>query len=260
MQEQNRGRRYNPITTSGDLAVSFESPELFGLRGQVARDVTYPTEEWFLRGLKLTHQLFAARAPKKYTEDLPKAITYLCVKALNDLLGAVLMVKNGYHFQSWPLLRGALEASELMDYFQRNPDEVRGWVNKEKRFDSLGRIRQTLPHPEFRKQLFDLLNENTHANVRNIDALSTYVSGPNRRTLAVGPLPFSPTENDTINMAASFISYPTRTMWRSDLDAVSADWVSEFSAFDVATGTLLSEDWAPVPGQDLMTTPPPAES
>ena len=123
------------------------------------------------------------------------------------------------------MLRGALEASELMDYLLRNPGEVRGWVDKEKRFDSLGRIRRTLPHPKFRKQLFDLLNENTHANVRNIDALSTYVSGPDRRTLAVGPLPFSPTENDSINMAASFISYPTRTMWQSDPDAVSADLV-----------------------------------
>ena len=116
-------------------------------------------------------------------------------------------------------------ASELMDYLLRNPGEVRGWVDKEKRFDSLGRIRRTLPHPKFRKQPFDLLNENTHASVRNIDALSTYLSGPDRRTLAVGPLPFSPTENDSINMAASFISYPTRTMWQSDPDAVSADWV-----------------------------------
>ncbi len=139
MQQPNRGKRHKPIIRTGAIAFSFEPPELFGTREAAARVVPQPNDDWFAKGLSLAHRLFSARIDNVYTEELPIVLTYLCIKALNDLLAAVSNVKNGYYFQAWPLLRGALEASELMDYFLRNDnaDEIRKWVDKEKRYDSL---------------------------------------------------------------------------------------------------------------------------
>jgi len=56
--------------------------------------------DWFLRGLNLAHGLFTAKALRTYKDELPVTLTYLCVKALNDILASVLLVRNGYHFQS----------------------------------------------------------------------------------------------------------------------------------------------------------------
>ena len=140
----------------------------------MARLNSYPQENWFSRGLDLAHELFIARAlPRVYSNEASIALTYLCIKSLNDLLAAVSVIKSGYHFQSWPLLRDSLEAEELMDYFKRNPKKIRSWLDKEKRFDGLSWVRNHLPKTELRNQLFDLLNETSHANFRNIDALSS---------------------------------------------------------------------------------------
>jgi len=260
MQQPNRGKRFNPIARSGEAAFSFEPPESFGKRADAARLVPQPNEDWFAKGLSLAYRLFSARIDNVYTESLPIVLTYLCVKALNDLLAAVSNVKNGYYFQAWPLLRGALEASELMDYFLRkdNADEIQRWVDKEKRYDSLGWLREALPHTELRKRFFNILNENSHANLTNIDAMSTFKSRTGVKTIAVGPLPFPPTANSSpLTLAASLISYPTRVLWLSQSDVVSTDWVAEFQMFDEATGFMLGDDWTTSNlGEDLLRQPP----
>jgi len=56
--------------------------------------------DWFLRGLNLAHGLFTAKALRTYKDELPVTLTNLGVKALNDILASVLLVRNGYHFQS----------------------------------------------------------------------------------------------------------------------------------------------------------------
>ena len=66
-----------------------------------------------------------------------------------------------------------LEAAELMDYLKRHPGEIRGWLDKENRFDSLSWLRDQLPKTELRKLMFD---EASHANFRNIDALSSWAA------------------------------------------------------------------------------------
>ena len=260
MPDPDRGRRFNPINRRGETEFSFEPPELFHTREAAARLVPQPNEDWFAKGLNLAYRLFAARASHDYTDELPMVLAYLCIKTLNDLLAAVSNVKNGYYFQAYPLLRGALEASELMDYFLRNPNEIRGWLDKERRFDSVSWVKESLPHTELRKQLFNLLNENTHANLRNIDALSSFSTGPDRRTLAVGPLPFPPNDASPLTLAALLISYPTRVLWLSQGDVVPTEWVAEFQAFDEATGFLLGDDWTSHLGEDLLKQPPDTES
>ena len=238
-----QGKRFNPISRSGELAISFEPPNLFDVRETVARQIPYESADRFLTGLDLTYRLFTARAIHEYTDELPVVLQYLCIKTLNDLLAAVLIVKSGYHFQAWPLLRGALEAAELMDYFSLKPDDILKWVNKEKRFDSTSWVKEHLPQTKLRQQFFDLLNENSHANLRNIDALSTYSSGPDRKTLAVGPIPFPLNDANPLILAAQLISYPTRVLWLSQRDVVSTEWITEFHAFDEANGFLLGDSW-----------------
>ena len=258
--DQTKGRRFSPLRSEGATAYSFEPPQYFSAREEVARSNSYPQENWFRRGLNLAHELFTARAlPRVYSDEAPIALTYLFIKSVNDLLAAVSVIKSGYHFQSWPLLRDSLEAAELMDYFKRNPKEIRGWLDKEKRFDGLSWVRNHLPKTELRKQLFDLLNETSHANFRNIDALSTWESGPNERTLAVGPLPFSTEEQLPFTVAASLISYPVRVLWLHEQDVVSSDWVSKFNEFDSATGFVLGDDWAAKSADDLVVEPPNTE-
>lgn len=254
-----KGRRYSPIRRGGVTTFSFEYPEFFPAREASARLNTYPHEDWFRQGLNLAHRLFTARATNVYTDETPITLTYLCIKALNDLLASVSLVKIGYHYQSWPLLRGALEGAELMDYFLRNPKEITGWLDKDSRFDNLSRLRQHLPHTELRKQLFDLINENCHANFVNMDALSSLRTGPNKRTQVVGPDPYPHSESHTLRLAATLISYPVRVLWLSQKDAVSTEWVSEFSAFDSATGFHLGEDWTSESGEDLVKEPPTAD-
>ena len=61
-----------------------------------------------------------------------------------------------------------------MDYLMRNPGDIRAWLDKEKKFDSLSWVWDRLPNKELRKQLFDTLNDISHANFRNIDTLSTF--------------------------------------------------------------------------------------
>ena len=147
-----------------------------------------------------------------------------------------------------------------MDYFKRNPKYIQGWLDKEKRFDGLSWVRDHLPNTEQRKQLFDVLNETSHANFRNIDALSSWESGPNQRTLAVGPLPFPTKEQNPLTFAASLISYPVRVLWLSDQSVVSSDWVSRFNEFDSATGFMLGEDWAAKSVDDLVVEPPTTDA
>ena len=251
-----RRRRFDPIRREGVTTFSFEPPEFFPAREAAARLNTYPHEAWFIKGLNLAYRLFTARAPTVYTDEAPIVLGHLCIKALNDLLVAVSVVKSGYHFQSWPLLRGGLEAAELMDYFLRHPDEIRGWLNKDKRFDSISWVRRHLPHTEPRNQFFDLLNENSHANFRNIAVLSAWKSGPGKTTQVVGPLPFPIQEPNPLTMAANLISYPIRVLWLAEPDAVSSEWISEFNDFDLATGFLLGEDWTSKSAEDLVREPP----
>lgn len=207
--------------------------------------------------MDLGYELFTARAlPKVYSDEVPIVLTYLCIKSINDLLAAMLVIKNGYHFQSWPLLRGGLEAAELMDYFKRYPKDIRGWLDKEKRFDGLSWVRDDLPMPERRKNLFDLLNEASHANFRSIDALSSFESGPSVKTLAVDPISFPTKEGNPLPIAASLISYPIRVLWLSEPGVVSSDWISKFKEFDSATGFLFGEGWTATSGDDLVVEPP----
>ena len=236
-----KGIRFSPIRVEGATEFSFEPPMFFPEREEVARSNSYPEEDQFKTGLDLAYRLFAARVAPS-SDQVHITLTYLCIKSLNDLLAAVVVIKNGYHFQSWPLLRGGLEAAELMDYFRLNPTEIQGWLDKEKRFNSLSWIRNRLPNTELRQQLFDLLNETAHANLRNIDAMSSWNSGPGVRTLAVGPLPFTTKEQISLKFASFFISYPIRVLWLSNQDVVSSDWVSEFNLFDSESGFLLRED------------------
>jgi len=252
-----KGKRFNPLPTKGATSYTFEHPDLFPALEDLARSNNYPFQDWFKRGLILAFELFTARAlPRVYSDEVPITLTYLCIKSLNDLLAAVSVTKSGYHFQSWPLLRGALEGAELMDFLKRNPGEIRGWLDKEKRFDGLSWVRDYLPKPELRKQLFDVLNEASHANFRNIDALSSWDAGPGLKTLSVGPLSFTTKEQTPLNLAANLISYPIRVLWQSDPDVVSSDWESRFKEFDSATGFLLGDDWAAKTVADLVSEPP----
>ena len=256
MNEKRKGRR-SPVRRGTEAIVfSFESPEFIPVREAAAQQVSYPHEWWFEKGLSLAYRLFTARVGPIYTDDLPKVLTYLCVKALNDLLAAVRLVKNGYHHQSWPLLRGALEAAELMDYFNRNPDEIIGWLDNENRFLNLAWLRDHLTHTEHRHQFFDILNESTHANIRTIATFSTLNRDAAPKLLVVGPLPVPPIMVDNITIAANLISYPVRVLWQSDKSVASPEWTEEFHLYDGATGYLFGQDWNPSGSDDLVTKPP----
>jgi hypothetical protein len=162
-----------------------------------------------------------------------------------------MVIKSGYHFQSWPLLRAGLEAAELMDYFRLHPEQIQSWLDKEKRFDSLSWVRTGLPNPELRQDLFNLFNETAHANLRNIDGMSSFASGRDERTLAVGPLPFSTKERLPLGFVALLISYPIRVLWLSNQDVVSSEWVSGFDDFDSEAGFPLREDTTATSVNDL---------
>ncbi len=142
-----------------------------------------------------------------------------------------------------------------MDYLMRNPGDIRAWLDKEKKFDSLSWVWDRLPNKELRKQLFDTLNDISHANFRNIDALSTFNLEPNHKIISVGPLPFPPSTQNPISLAANLIAYPVRILWLSEKDAVSSVWISDFHQFDSATGFLLGENWTAQKGDDLATEP-----
>jgi len=148
-----------------------------------------------------------------------------------------------------------------MDYFRLRPDEIQSWLDKEKRFDSLSWVRSSLPNPELRQNLFNMLNETAHANFRNIDAMSSFNSGQDTRTVAVGPLPFSTKEQLSLGFVALIISYPIRVLWLSNHEIVPSEWVLEFDKFDSEAGFPLREDTTATTVDDLgVGTPETSDS
>jgi hypothetical protein len=167
------------------------------------------------------------------------------VKSFNDLLAAVSLSKNGYPFQSWPLIRGGFEAAELMDYLHRYPENTAKWVNKEKQFD-LRRLRHELPKSELRRNFYHTVNDSTsiHANLRPIDAFSTLRSDEKGvRYLSVGPNPYPIEEPNPIGLVSTIISYPVRVLWQSNPRVMDSTWVARFHSFDAEADFAFGEAW-----------------
>ena len=243
---EDKGRRYDPMRRWGQVGIDFEPTEYFYVREGAARVHKYPTEEWFWRGTNFGRGLLRTRANTSYTDPMPISLTYLFVKCVNDLLAAVSTSKSGYSYQSWPLIRGGFEAAELMDYLCHHPQDTEKWINKEKRFDSLSWLRNDLPHTNLRRRLYDTINDLTHANLRPIDAFGTLRSDDKAtKYLVVGPNPYPIEGSNPIDVASSFISYPTRVLWRSDPGVMDSDWVARFHSFETQAKFPFGEAWNP---------------
>lgn len=243
-EQTNKGRRYDPIPREGQVGIDFEPIEFFEIREMAARKHKYPFEVGFWTGINLGRDLLVARAKIEYRETLPVTLLYLFVKSFNDLLAAVSVSKSGYTFQSWPLIRGGFEAAELMDYLYRHPEDCEKWINKERRFDSLSWLRNELPQSELRKQVYDTVNELSHANLRPIDAFSTLRSDESgSRYLIVGPNPYPVKDRHPANLASTFISYPTRVLWQSDPGVMDSNWVARFHSFDAEFKFAFGKAW-----------------
>lgn len=239
-----RSRRYDPVDRKGQVGISFEPIQFFGSREAAARMNSYPSEDRVWTGIDLGRDLLTTRARVEYCGPLSIALLYLFVKGFNDLLAAVSISKSGYSFQSWPLIRGGFEAAELMDYLSRHPENTEKWVDKETRFDSLSWLRNELPQPDLRQQLYDDLNDITHANLRPIDAFNTLRIGDGGiRYLVVGPNPLPIYGANPVDLVSSFISYPVRVLWQSDRGVMDRDWVARFHSFDAETKFVFGEAW-----------------
>ena len=244
-QEQNaRGRRYDPIPRGGQVGIDFEPTELFPTRELAAKSHVYPHENFFDLGLNIGRDLLRKRAQIEWRNDLSISLTYLFVKSVNDLLGAVCISKSGYPFQSWPLIRGGIEAAEVMDYLTRFPEYVDSWINKEKRFDSLSWLKNKLPGTDLRRTFFDTLNNLIHANVRPLDAFSTLRTGKEgARYLIVGPNPYPIEGSSPIDLASTLVSYPIRVLWQIDAGVMDRDWKIRFNKFDSEAKFPFGEAW-----------------
>jgi hypothetical protein len=241
-----KGWRYDPVPVAGQVGINFDPTQLFDIREKDARRHKYPCEHKFWVGINFGRDLIRSRAKVEYQEALQISLHYLFVKSFNDLLAAVSLSKSGYPFQSWPLIRGGVEAAELMEYLYHHPEDTRKWINKEERFDSLAWLRRELPKSDFRKNFYNTVNDSTsiHVNLRAIDAFSTIRSEEKGvRYLSVGPNPFPMEEPNPIGVVSAIISYPVRVLWQSDPRVVDSTWVATFHSFDAEADFPFGEPW-----------------
>lgn len=240
-------RHERPIKRGGIMTVSFEpydairQREVAALTGSALSP--HISESSFQLGMNLAWELYQAHGVKGYSDDLSQSLVTLFIKSLNDLLSAVLLCRCGYYLPAVPLLRGALESAELMEYFLANESEVVKWMNKHKHFDNLGWLREKLPQSEYRKDFYDIINDLVHCNAVEIQFFSSRGETAGDRTLFVGPFKLDEPRVNPISLAAGLISYPIRVLWKHDPSLVSEDWVTRFEDFDGATGYAFSSQW-----------------
>jgi hypothetical protein len=208
--------------------------------------VTEPSLDYFDKGLMLAHSLVLARSKKEYRDDVQITATALAFRAWNDLLGSGLLTRAGYAAQSFPLLRSSLENAEVLDFLERNRDALPEYLEGRGRFDrnkGLSWRRKELPQPDFRAQLYDVLNYQSHSNIRGI-AIFGYTKdiASEDDVLSVGPVELRDPQLSPFKIANALVSYPTRALFRMDPEVAPPPWRDEFEQWDKGTGRFLEED------------------
>lgn len=237
-----------PTRLGGVMRIQFDDWQtLDGREGEALAQAAllqpHPHQDWFNRGMQLARELALARSHRPYTDELQVAQGMLFFKCLNDLRGAVLLSKGGYALQAFPCLRSALETAEVMDYLERNRDQISDYLSGAGRFErDLSWLRAELPSTEERRGLFNFLNYMTHANFQGL-AVYGYrdVPGTDDHVMLVGPFVVRDMQMSPVILAAALVAYPVRVMWRCDPQVVPASWVASFEQFDEQTGMLADE-------------------
>ena len=192
-------------------------------------------EKWVLAALALAWKAFRAWCNVAHPGDLEVAMITLFVKAMNDICAALLLCRSGYYLPAWPLIRGCVEATELMEYFRRHPDRLIEWLEKDPDFDHTGWIRWKLPASQLRKQFYDTVNEIIHANWREAHLFSTPGEITGGRRLYVGPFELAMEQKNPIAMLAGIIAYPLREFYHLCADLVSQEWKALVEDLDSLT-------------------------
>ncbi len=123
----------------------------------------------------------------------------------------------------------------MLDYIERNPEARSEYIEAKERFErDLSWLRKELPQPEQRSQFYDMLNYQTHSNLRGI-TIYGYEEAANDSDdgiLAVGPMRMRTQRLSPLPLAISLTCYSTRILHECDPDAASDDWVAEFNEWD----------------------------
>lgn len=192
-------------------------------------------------GLELTRALVQARNEKEYGDQLQIVATILGFKVLNDLRAAVLLARVGYAGQAFPLLRSALEHSEVLDYLERNRGLVAEFVEGLGRFQrDLSWLRDELPQTELRRYLYDAFNYLTHANFRAA-GIHSYEETAYGVRLVVGPMTARSAQNSPIMFASALLTMPLRVLYRCDPEAPPRHWRNTYEAWEGQVGHLLDD-------------------
>jgi len=191
-------------------------------------------EKWVLAALALAWKAFGAWSNVAHHGDLEVAMITLFVKAMNDIFAGLLLCRSGYYLPAWSLVRGCVEATELVEYFRRHPDRLIEWLEKDPDFDHTGWIRWKLPASQQRKQFYDLVNETVHANWRQAHLFSSRGEITGRRRLYVGPFELAMEHRNPIAMLSIIIAYPLREFYHLCADLVSEEWKALVEDLDSA--------------------------
>lgn len=198
--------------------------------------------ESFVGGLRLASQLADARGGKTYESRLHVVLTILHVKTANDLLAACLLMRAGYALQSFPPMRAALEACEIMEYLSSHPDELDAYIAGTNPFNrDLRWLRDELPETETRRKAYSYFNYFTHNNFKGLNIYTTFDAAPNVVVAHAGPFQHPVPEVVPFVFATALLAYAIRILWESDKSCVSGDWISRFESFDQATGKAFAE-------------------
>lgn len=147
-------------------------------------------EHELLSRLYVLHRLLMeSRVALEDSSELRGALDLLGAKAFADARAAHILLARGYPLASLGPLRAAAEASDLMAYFLRHPDEVGPWQREDPRFDNLGWVRKKLPQDP--TPTYEFLAFGMHANWRLIPHLMAEepdpLSIPLRYEMSIGP-------------------------------------------------------------------------
>jgi len=209
----------------------------------------HPNAKFIVAGLELVWNAFGAWSGLPHEGDFQVAMITLFVKVMNDICAAFLLARSGYYLRAWPLIRGCIEATELMEYFRRHPDRIIEWLEKDPAFDHTGWIRWKLPASQHRKQFYDMVNETIHANWRQAHLFSSPGEITGRRRLYVGPFQLAMEHKNPISMLAGIVAYPLREFYHFCGDLVSDQCKALVEDLDTATKYPFSAKMGRGPGE-----------
>jgi hypothetical protein len=183
--------------------------------------------------------LMGKRAALQDDSELRSSLDLLGAKAFADARAAHILLARGYPMASLGPLRAATEASDLMAYFLRHPDEVKPWRKEDPRFDSLGWIRKELPQDP--TPTYEFLARGMHANWRLIPHLMVDRSDPlsTHHEIVLGPSSNMEAAEGLAVGAALRLMMTVAVLYEHRPGLVSQLWLDEYSKCQSLLGSLL---------------------